>query len=134
MPEIYSDQFYSVTRDLLVAAVAYTVYKLARDSADTRGRWGALWRGSGWAMGLALLAAVLMGQPSCALDGDPLRGGCEELAGEGYIPSMDRRAARFLYFALLLGVPVVAGVMNARQNALRPWRAPDRGSTKRNDR
>ena len=125
-PEIFSDQLSSVIRDLIVGVVIYFAYTTAREAGEKNGRWAALWKGTGWCAGLAIIGALLLGQPTCAAqDDDPIRGSCIEHADDGYVPSTEARLASFMRLGLLLFIPVVAGVMNSRRNALYPWRKPE---------
>lgn len=67
----------------------------------------------------ALLTAPLMGQATCEA-GDPLFGYYEQDADDGYIPTIEERTSRFLYFAVLLVAPGIVGVLNARAHAAHP--------------
>jgi hypothetical protein len=78
-----------------------------------------------WCFGIAAFAAFSMGSPSCEQPGDPLSGGCEEYADDGYDPTSEQRGARFLFWAVLLTTPVIFGVMDSRKYRSNPWKKPD---------
>jgi hypothetical protein len=125
MPEIYSDELVSVIGKLILAGVVYLAFTFAKDAADKRGRWDALWKGTAWCVGIAVFGAMQIGEPSCAQsDDDPLRGGCVEYADDGYSPGPDQRYAKFLGYVVLLLVPVSMGVGSGRRHASNPWRRP----------
>lgn len=67
----------------------------------------------------------MMGNPSCEESGDPLSGGCEQYADDGYEPTLEQRGARFLFWTLLLGIPASFGLMDSRRYAANPWRRPE---------
>jgi hypothetical protein len=90
--------------------MAVLAYRLANGAADRFGRWGAAWRAAVWCCGLALGAAILLGNPSCEV-GDPMFGACEAHAENGFAPTDDQRGATFLFFALVLGAPAFAGAL-----------------------
>lgn len=124
MADIFSDELFRVARDLAVAGLVYLAFKTARDAAKSSGRIPTLARGFAWVLGIALLAAVMMGSPSCE-DGPSLYGGCAEHADNGFSPTGSQRGARFLYFAVLFGVPVIMGAMSVRGHPSNPWAKPD---------
>lgn len=128
MPDVFSDQLIQVARDLAVAGLVYIAYKLARDASKTSGRISALWRGWAWSLGLAGFAALIMGNPSCS-GGDPMFGYCDQ-GGDGFAPTIAARLARFLYYALLFGVPVTIGAMAYKGHPLNPRANPDRSRLK----
>ena len=113
MLELYVDQIYKVGHGLLIAAIAYKAYKLASDAAKRYGRFPVLWKGAAWCFGIALVAALLLGQPSCDGAGDRIFGSCEHLES-GFSPTLEQRGARFLYFFLLLCLPAAYGSLTAR--------------------
>ncbi len=112
-------------RDLAVAGLVYLAYKTAKAAGNNQGRRAALGKGLAYCLGIALLAAVMVGQPSCE-EGDALFGGCSRHADNGFAPSGDQRAATFLYWLLIFGVPVTMGAMAALPHASNPWAKPDR--------
>ena len=122
MSEVFSDQLVQVARDLVLAGIVYLAYKTARDASKGSGRISALWRGYAWTIGLAAFAAFAIGSPSCA-DGDPMFGYCEP-GSDGFSLTGAERAARFLYYALLLGVPVTMGALSVKGHPLNPWAKP----------
>jgi hypothetical protein len=125
MSEVYSDTVWDVVRTLVLALIARQAYNITRDYGEKAGRWLALLKGSAWIAGIAFFAAAMTGNPSCEVPGDPLGGGCEQYADDGYEPTLEQRGARFLFWALMLGLPAGFGLMDARRHANNPWRRPD---------
>lgn len=125
MPDAISDQLYELVRILFFTMVVGAAYEATKRAGDKNGRWVALRLGVGWAIGIAALATFTMGQPSCESSDDPIRGGCDEYADDAYNPTWDQRAGRFLFWALLIGVPVGFGVAEARKHDAHPWRRPE---------
>lgn len=99
-----------VLRDLAIAGIAFTAYDLACRSTARKGSAATLLKGALLCAGVAVVAAALLGQGSC-VSGDPLFGYCDERAG-AYVPSLASRAATFVYWLLLLGVPVAIGAFD----------------------
>ncbi|MCW6529736.1 hypothetical protein NED98_05710 [Sphingomonas sp. MMSM20] len=124
MPETYSHQLFEALRILLLAGVVLFAWKTAREAAEKSGRWIALRNGMLWSLGIALFAAVMAGRPSCE-ESDPLRGGCEQYADDGREVSKDERGGTFIFWAVLLNVPVMFGVMDGRRYVANPWRRPE---------
>jgi hypothetical protein len=122
MPEIYSEQIWDAVRSLALTAVAVFVFKTARDAAKGMGRWSAGWRSVAWCCGIAAFAAFSLGEPSCEEQGDPLRGGCEVVADDGFEPSIDERLALFVFWALILTTPALFGVADGASQFRPPIR------------
>lgn len=114
MPDIYTHEIFSAVRMLIGTGIVWFAYKTTRDAASGMGRWPALWRGTLCCMALAALGAATLGAPSCERDDDPLHGGCEQYADDGYTPSTEQRSAKFLFFVVLLLVPVGLGASHAK--------------------
>jgi hypothetical protein len=123
MSEVYSETFYDVARTLFLAFLALQAYNLTRDYGEKAGRFSALRQAAAWIAGIALFAAVTTGSPSCE-ESDPISG-CYQDADDGFEPSMDQRGAKFLFWALLLGVPAAFGLMQSRRYSGDPWRRPE---------
>ncbi|HEV7702292.1 MAG TPA: hypothetical protein VGO63_02530 [Candidatus Paceibacterota bacterium] len=94
---------------LLIAAVVLFAYKQGRDNAKGGKLKMVLWKGVLWCGGLALVASIMLGNPTCEQSADPVYGGCEQYADDGYEPTTEQRAANFAYFLTLLYIPVVFG-------------------------
>ncbi|KKU91387.1 MAG: hypothetical protein UY22_C0043G0008 [Candidatus Amesbacteria bacterium GW2011_GWC1_48_10] len=105
-----SDEIFKALGYLLIAGVVSFAWKTARD--NTRGgSWKeVLWKGFLWCAGIALFTSFTLGSPSCEERTDPVFGGCEYYADDGYEPTTDQRVANFAYFMTLLYIPVVLGV------------------------
>lgn len=89
---------------LLLAAIIYGAYRAGQQTGREHGwRKGALGV-LGGCLFLAALAGGSLGSGTCEDAGDPLRGGCEDRADDGYTPSASQVVTQFFYvFFLLLG-------------------------------
>lgn len=112
MLDLLSGEVVQVARDLAIAGICYRAFKLTRDYALAHGSFRAAWRGVAWSAGVALLIAAFKGTGTC-VDGDPLFGGCAEMAGR-YVPIMASRMATAFYWFVLLAVPVAIGASDWR--------------------
>ncbi|MFO1241570.1 MAG: hypothetical protein U1E64_14630 [Sphingomonadaceae bacterium] len=119
MPEYISHEMEQVIRDLVIAAIVYRVWKFARESALDRGTFGALWRGWAWSFAFAAFVGISLGEASCS-SSDPLRGGCEEYAEDGYPATWEQKFGKFIYWALLFGIPVTIAAMDVPPRPKRP--------------
>lgn len=117
------EQLGEVARILVLSALVGFAYTKAKEAGEADGRWSALKKGVIWCVGVALFAAIMLGSPSCEDAGDGLHG-CEQYADDGYDPSLEQRAGRFVFWVVLLVAPVVFGVNTARQFDPNPWRKP----------
>lgn len=122
MLDVLASDAVQAGRDLAVAGLVYLAYKIARDAAQASGRVSALLKGAGVVVVLGTIAALMLGNGSCG-DSAPLFGYCSQSEG-GFAPSVAQRAAAFLYWLILFGVPVVMGAMAARVDPLNPWGKP----------
>jgi len=68
-----------------------------------------------WCGGIALFASITLGNPTCEQQADPVYGGCEYYADDGYEPTTEQRAANFAYFMTLLYIPVVFGAFSGNK-------------------
>lgn len=94
---------------LLVSGVVFFAWKQGRDSAKGGKLQTALSKGFLWCAGLALLSSIMLGNPACEQTADPVYGGCEQYADNGYERSDEQRIANFIYLMTLLYLPVVFG-------------------------
>mgnify|MGYP001058131931 CR=1 FL=1 len=122
MLDVLASDAVQAGRDLAVAGLVYLAYKIARDAAQGSGRVPALLKGAGVVIVLGAIAALMVGNGSCG-DSEPMFGYCSQSEG-GFAPSIAQRAATFLYWLILFGVPVVMGAMAARVDPLNPWGKP----------
>lgn len=99
---------------LLIAGIVAFVWKTARDSACEVGTKKTLWKGFLWCAGIALFASITLGNPTCEEVSDPVRGGCDSYADDGWEPTTEQRLANFAYFMTLLYVPVVIGAYQSK--------------------
>ncbi len=100
---------------LLIAGVVSFAWKTAHDNAKGGKLKTVLWKGFLWCAGIALFASITLGNPTCEERSDPVYGGCEQYADNGYEPTAEQRVARFAYFMTLLYLPVIIGVFNGNE-------------------
>lgn len=109
--EIIFDEIFRAFSYLLVAGIVLFAWALARDNAIGGKTKTVLWKGFLWCVGIAFVAGLTLGDPSC-IESDPLRGGCYEYADDGHEATIEERAANLAYFLTLLYIPVVLGAFN----------------------
>lgn len=114
MEQIFNEIFRALGY-LLIAGVAFFAWETARDNAVHRKLSQVLWKGFLWCAGIALFASVTLGNPSCIEQSDPVYGGCEQYADDGFKPTIEQRVANFAYFMTLLYVPVVFGAFKGNK-------------------
>lgn len=107
--EIVFDEIFKALGYLFIAGIVYFAWKTAYDAAKKEGLKQALWKGFLWCGGLALLAVIFLGRPTCEDSSDPVFGGCDSYADNGYEPTVNERFAKLAYFITLFYVPVVLG-------------------------
>lgn len=112
MPDWLSTHLMAVTGDLIRGALVCVAYLTARTATERRGTYWTIGSALGWCAGVALLAAIVIGQGSCT-DGEPMFGYCDDGIG-GYAPAISARVGAFVHVFLLLFVPVVVGAFNDR--------------------
>jgi hypothetical protein len=95
----------------MLAGLAFLAFDLSRRSTAANGTATTLLKCLGWCAGLALIAALLLGQGTC-VSGDPLFGYCEEREG-GFVPSLASRVGQFVCWFLLLVVPALIGAFDS---------------------
>ena len=110
--EAISHEVFRALGYLLIAGVVWFAWKQGHDNARGGKLKEVLWKGLLWCVGIALFASFTLGNPSCEIQGDPVYGGCEQYADDGYEPTTEQRAASFAYFLILLYMPVVIGAFN----------------------
>ncbi len=99
---------------LFIAVIIHFCWSTAKDNAKNGAYKSVLWKGFLWCAGIALFASVNMGSPSCENYSDPVYGGCEEYADDGFDPTTDERAANFAYILTLLYLPVIIGAFQEK--------------------
>lgn len=112
------DEIFRALGYLLIAGVAFFAWKLARDNAKGGKLKSVLWKGFLWCGGIALFASFTLGNPSCIEQSDPVYGGCEYYADDGFEPTTEQRTANFAYFMTLLYIPVVFGAFNGTKEKI----------------
>lgn len=110
--DVISDEIFRALGYLLIAGVIYIAGKTASDNSKDGKYKTVLWKGFLWCAGIALFASVTLGNPSCESYDDPLYGGCEYYADDGYEPTTEQRVGSFAYFMTLLYIPVVIGALS----------------------
>jgi hypothetical protein len=112
--DIIFDEIFKALGYLFIASIIYFAWKTANDNAENGRYKTVLWKGFLWCAGLALFASITLGNPTCEESSDPVYGGCEQYADDGYEPTPEQRSAEFAYFMTLLYIPVVMGALNKR--------------------
>ncbi len=112
--EVISHEIFRAIKYLLIAGVVYIAYKTARENTEDGQQKKVLWKGFLWCAGIALFASLTLGNPICIEQSDPVYGGCEQYADNGYEPTTEQRIADFFYFMILLYIPVVIGALDIR--------------------
>ncbi len=110
--ELVFHEIFRAVGYLFIAGIVWYAWKLGHDHAIGGKLKEVLWKGLLWCGGIALFASVTLGNPTCEIQADPVYGGCEQYADDGYEPTTEQRAANFAYFFILLYVPVVIGAFN----------------------
>jgi hypothetical protein len=113
--DIIFDEIFKAVGYLFIAGVVYFAYKTAHDNAEGDKYKTVLWKGFLYCAGIALFASVIMGNPTCESQSDPIYGGCDQYADDGYEPTNKQREARFAYYMTLLYIPVVFGALDKRE-------------------
>lgn len=127
VPGVISTEIWDAVRALMLAGVILVTYRTAKQAGEKSGRWIALRNGILICGGLAIFAAATLGSPSCEEQDDPLRGGCERYADDGFDPTSDERLAKLIFWLILLNTPMVIGALDARRYEINPWRRPGKG-------
>jgi hypothetical protein len=102
---------------LFVSGLVYFAWDEAYKLGKSKGWKKALLKGLGLCFGIAIFAALILGNPSCEETSDPVYGGCESYADDGYEASYEQRLAQFAYYMVLFYVPVVLGAYKAKKEA-----------------
>ena len=102
---------------LLIAGVISFTWKQASDTTQKEDFKKVLWKGLLWCAGISLLASFTLGNPTCTEQSDPIYGGCEQYADNGFKPTTEQRVASFSYFLTLLYIPVVFGVFSRKKKS-----------------
>lgn len=110
--EIVLNEIFRALGYLLVAGILSVVWRQAYGNARGGKLKEVLWKGFLWCGGIALLFSVMLGDSTCEIQADPVYGGCEQYADDGYEPTTEQRVASLAYFLVLLYVPVVAGALS----------------------
>lgn len=113
--EAISHEIFRALGYLLIAGIASYAWKLAYDNAKGGKGRKVLWKGILWCGGIALFASFTLGNPSCEVQSDPVYGGCEQYADNGYEPTTEQRLASFAYFMTLLYIPVIFGAIKGNK-------------------
>ena len=112
--ETIFDEIFKALGYLFIASIVYFAWKTANDNAEGDKYKTVLWKGFLWCAGIALFASITLGNPTCEERSDPVYGGCEQYADDGYKPPTEQRVAKFAHFMTLLYIPVVIGALKKR--------------------
>lgn len=113
--ELITHEIFRALGYLLIAGIVSFAWKQASDAAEKENLKKVLWKGLLWCAGIALFASFTLGNSTCEIQADPVYGGCEQYADDGYEPTTEQRAANFAYFMTLLYIPVVIGMFNGKK-------------------
>ncbi|OGZ31545.1 MAG: hypothetical protein A3H02_02450 [Candidatus Niyogibacteria bacterium RIFCSPLOWO2_12_FULL_41_13] len=112
--EIIFDKIFRALGYLFIAGIVYFAWKTASDNAEGGKYKTVLWKGFLLCAGIALFASFTLGNPTCEEQSDPVYGGCEQYADDGFEPTIKQRVAHFAYYMTLLYIPVVIGALKKR--------------------
>lgn len=101
---------------LFIAGLLYIAWKLAYDNSKGKKFWITLLKGFLWCIGIAIFTSITLGNPACEERSDPVYGGCERYADNGFEPTTTQRIANFIYYMVLLFPPVVLGIYAGSKN------------------
>ena len=108
---------------LLMAGVVSFAWKLGLDNARGGKYKHVLWKGLLWCGAIALFTSFTLGSATCEVQSDPVYGGCDQYADNGYTPTTEQRVGNFVYFMTLLYVPVAIGAYYGRKKNAEPDQA-----------
>lgn len=106
--------------DLVKVFVCWQSFKIAKSLGIEKGRSSAIRQSTAIILGIAAIAAIMMGEASCEDVDDPVRGGCSQYADDGYDATPEDRLSRFFYIVILLGVPAGFGIGESPQKRVDP--------------
>lgn len=116
--ELIFEEIFKALGYLLIAGVAFFAFSIARDKASAGKLKTVLWKGFLYCCAIALFTSLTLGDATCEEQTDPIRGGCEAYADDGYEPTTEQRVANFAYFLTLLYIPVVLGAFRGNDKQL----------------
>jgi hypothetical protein len=102
---------------LFIAGIVHAAYWTAKVHAKGS-RNAVLLKGFLWCAGIALIASISLGEPTCIEKDDPMYGGCAEYADDGYELTTEQRVANIAYNMTLLYVPVVIGAFSRAKSGV----------------
>ena len=100
---------------LIVAGLVIFAWNTAREETIKSGYKEILFKGLCWCAGIAFFASITLGNPTCEEQTDPVYGGCERYADDGYEPTTEQRVASFAYYMTLFFIPVVMGTFKGKK-------------------
>lgn len=116
--ELIFSEIFKALGYLLMAGVVFFAFNIAKDSADKGKQKTVLWKGFLCCCAIALFTSLTLGDATCEEQTDPIRGGCEAYADDGYEPTIEQRVANFAYFLTLLYIPVALGAFRGNDKQL----------------
>jgi hypothetical protein len=106
-----TDEIFKALGYLLIAGIVSTIYHEAQHYTEGGKLKMVLWKGFLWCAGIAFFASLILGSATCEQKSDPVYGGCEEYADDGYEPTTQQRIANFAYLMTLFYIPIVFGAL-----------------------
>lgn len=113
--ELVLNEFYKALGYLFITGIIYFIYNTSYESSVIQGYKKVLVKGFLYVLVIALFTSITLGSPTCETQSDPLYGGCEQYADDGFIPTQNERVADFVYFITLLYPPVIFGALRGRK-------------------
>jgi hypothetical protein len=100
---------------LLLAGIVYGAFHFGREAGQERGLKRSFLPALAICAFLAAITAGSLGNGTCENTGDPLRGGCEERADDGYAPTKKKIEEQFVYVLFLLLIPAALGMSEGQK-------------------
>ncbi len=115
---IFEKEIFKALGYLFISAIVFYVWNTARENAVKSNYKTVLWKGFLWCASFALFASLILGKPTCEEVSDPVYGGCDRYADDGFEPTTNQRAADFVYFITLFYIPVILGAYKGKKEKI----------------
>ncbi len=102
---------------LLIALVVYIFWEFAKNTAEEKGAKKVLIEGLVWCVIICSFLNFSLGDPTCIITENEFRSSlCIEYKDDGFNPTYTDRATDFLYYFILLYVPIIVGAIQGRRS------------------